>query len=155
MKVRTPQPRMLAIVALMAASAAMLPVAAGEGAPGGRHAKIDANGDGAIDRTEAAAHSKLAENFDRLDKNKDGRIDASERPQRHGKGGGGKGQKGERMAKFDTNGDGRFSRDELAGRERVLQNFNTIDANQDGFLTREEMRAHHQAQRGTKRGEAR
>ncbi len=145
--------RTLLATALIAASVAFAITAiAAEGSPGGR-AKVDANGDGAIDRSEAAAHPKLVENFDRLDQNKDGRIDASERPQRQGKGGG-KGQKGERMAKLDTNGDGRFSRDELAGRERALQNFSAIDANRDGFLTREEMRAHHQAQRG-KKGEMR
>lgn len=124
------------------------------GQPGARHAKVDANGDGAIDRTEASAHPKLAEHFDRLDKDKNGRIDAGERPQREGKGRaagdrpGGKGQRGEAMAKLDANNDGRFSRDELAGRERALQNFAAIDANKDGFLTREEMRAHHQANRG-------
>ncbi len=130
----------------------------GAAQPGGRQAKVDTNGDGVIDRKEAAAHPKLAEHFDLMDKNKDGRIDASERPQRHGKGqgqGGRQGERGEHMAKLDANGDGRFSRDELAGRERMLQNFGAIDTNKDGFLSREEMRAHHQGQRGMKRGEAR
>jgi EF hand len=110
-----------------------------------RHAKIDTNGDGAIDRSEAAANPKMAEHFDRLDANKDGRITADERPKHGGKGGG---QRGERMAQLDTNKDGRFSRDELAGKTRALQNFAAIDTNNDGFLTREEMVAHHKAHRG-------
>ncbi len=151
--------RTLLATALIAASVAFATTAiAGEGAPGGGRVKIDTNGDGAIDRSEAAANPKLVENFDRLDQNKDGRIDASERPQRQRKGRNGEpgqqGQRGERLAKLDTNGDGRFSRDELAGRERAMQNFSAIDANRDGFLTREEMQAYRQAQRG-KKGEMR
>lgn len=106
-----------------------------------RHAKIDANGDGVIDRSEAAANPKMAEHFDRLDANKDGRITADERPQRGGKGG------RERMQQLDTDNDGRFSREELAGKARALQNFTAIDSNNDGFLTREEMAAHHKARR--------
>ena len=110
------------------------------------HAKIDSNGDGVIDRSEAAANPRMAEHFDKLDANKDGRITADERPQRGA--GGGKGGRGDRMAQLDTNKDGRFSREELAGRERVLQNFAAIDTNSDGFLSREEMQAHHKAHRG-------
>ncbi|MFZ5635272.1 MAG: calcium-binding protein [Pseudomonadota bacterium] len=127
------------------------PQRGGRGGQGGRQggmAKLDANGDGAIDRSEAAKAPRLAERFDQLDKNKDGRIGADERPQRGGRHGGKGGRGGERMAQLDKNGDGRFSRDELAGRERALQNFAAIDANKDGFLTREEMKAHHQAHRG-------
>jgi Ca2+-binding EF-hand superfamily protein len=137
---------------LIVAGTAACPAAAGGTAPGQSRAKIDVNGDGVIDRSEAAAHPNMAENFDRFDKNKDGRIDAAERPQRHGKGRGGQGgERGERMAKLDANGDGRFSREELAGRERALQNFSAIDADKDGFLSREEMRAYHQKNGGRQR----
>ena len=121
---------------------------------GDRMAQLDANGDGAIDRGEAAKAPRLAEHFDRLDKNKDGRISAEERPQRggrHGGQGGRGGRGGERMAQLDKNGDGRFSRDELAGHERALQNFAAIDGDKDGFLTREEMKAYHQAHRGERK----
>ena len=53
--------------------------------------RIDANGDGVIDRAEAAKMPRLAEKFDQLDANKDGKLSASERPQRmHGQRGGGK-----------------------------------------------------------------
>ena len=108
-----------------------------------RHAKLDTNGDGVIDRSEAAKAPKFAEHFDKLDANKDGRITADERPQRGMKGG-----RGDRMAQLDANKDGRFSREELAGKERVLQNFAATDTNSDGFLSREEMQAHHKAHRG-------
>jgi EF hand len=127
------------------------------GMHGGRHgrggamAKLDANADGVIDRSEAAKAPKFAEHFDALDANKDGRISSDERPQRDGRREGGKRARGERMARLDTNGDGRFSRDELAGHERALQHFATIDANKDGFVTREEMKVHHQARRGERK----
>lgn len=118
---------------------------------GGAMARLDANADGVIDRGEAAKAPKFAEHFDRLDADKDGRISGDERPQRGGRREGGKGARGERMARLDTNGDGRFSRDELAGRERALQNFAAIDADKDGFVTREEMKAYHQAHRGERK----
>jgi hypothetical protein len=117
------------------------PQRGGRGGRGGGMAALDTNGDGAIDRSEAAKAPRLAERFDQLDRNKDGRIGPEERPQRGGRHGG----KGDRMAQLDRNGDGRFSREELAGRERILQQFDTIDRNRDGQLTREEMQAHRQA----------
>ncbi len=118
-----------------------------------RQAKIDTNGDGVIDRSEAAANPRMAGRFDTLDSNKDGRITADERPQRgmrDGKGGGQRGERGERMAQLDANKDGRFSREELAGNQRMMQNFGSIDTNADGALTREEMHAHHKAHRGAR-----
>ncbi len=124
----------------------------GKGGRNGGMAKLDTNGDGAIDRAEAAKAPRLAERFDQLDKNKDGRIGADERPQHGGRRGGREdgpgGRGGERMVQLDKNGDGRFSREELAGHERALQNFTAIDGNKDGFLTREEMKTYHQAHRG-------
>ena len=118
------------------------------GRQGGHMSKLDSNGDGVIDRSEAAANPRMAEHFDKLDANKDGRIAADERPQRGMRDGKGGGQRGERMAQLDTDKDGRFSRDEFAGKQRVLQNFDAIDGNGDGFLTREEMLAYRKAHRG-------
>jgi Ca2+-binding EF-hand superfamily protein len=112
------------------------------------HAKVDTNGDGAIDRSEAAANLRMAQHFEKLDTNKDGRITADERPQRGMRDGKGGGQRGERMAQLDANKDGRFSREEMAGNQRVLQNFGAIDTNADGALTREEMLAYRKAHRG-------
>lgn len=46
--------------------------------------------------------------------------------------------------KIDTDGDGKISRAEAAARPRLAERFDVIDANKDGFITRDEMRAAHQ-----------
>lgn len=141
----------LPAVLALAVHAICVPTASAQTATAGvdprsPRAAIDTNGDGAIDRREAAARPRLAEHFDRLDRNHDGRITADERP-RHGRhrghdarrrGGRGEGMRG--LARLNTDGDGRIGRDELAGRERVLSRFAELDGNRDGFLTRGELR---------------
>ena len=98
--------------------------------------RIDANGDGVIDRAEAAKVPRLAARFDQLDTDKDGRLSASERPQRmHGKRGGGRG--GDRLQALDTDKDGRISRSEAnAGNAGFAARFTEMDANKDGYLDR-------------------
>lgn len=121
---------------------------------------LDANGDGVIDRAEAAKFPRLAERFDQLDRNGDGRLDASERPRHgHGRRGGKGGHRGhgarhQDPARLDTDGDGRLSRAEVEaageGRgkrgNRMLEQFDAIDANRDGYLVRSEIRAWHAQQ---------
>ncbi len=105
---------------------------------GQRMASIDTNGDGVIDRSEAAAHPRLAQRFDTMDKNGDGRLDASERPQRK------KGHRGggmEALLKLDTDGYGRISKVEAAANERFAPRFDSIDSNRDGYLVRSELTA--------------
>lgn len=110
--------------------------------------KLDTNGDGAIDRNQAAGSPKLAARFDQLDRNRDGRLDRSERPQRHGKERGGeRGDKSGAIAALDANGDGRFSRAELAGKPKLAEHFAAIDVDRDGALTHDELRAYRQAMR--------
>lgn len=123
---------------------------------------LDANGDGVIDRAEAAKHPRLARHFDRLDRNGDGRLDAAERQQwkgkhrgpRHGMRGG--------PERLDTDGDGRLSREEVAaaktgrhGGNRLLEHFDAIDANNDGYIVRSELRAWHERQRPQREAEMR
>lgn len=123
-------------------------IASNAGAPA--RAKLDANGDGAIDRSEAAAHPKLAAGFDRLDANRDGRLTADERPRhRHG---GHRGHGG--IERLDTDRDGRISRAEFdagaATHRRAsarAMDFAGVDANRDGYLVRTEVRAHHERMR--------
>lgn len=100
----------------------------------GQRIKLDANNDGAIDRSEAAKSEKFAARFDQLDKNKDGKLTADERPQWKGRGhhrGG-----GERMRQADTDKDGRISKAEAAANPKVAERFAQMDANKDGYLDR-------------------
>ena len=135
-------------------------------------ATLDANGDGVIDRAEAAKFPRLAERFDRLDRNGDGSLDASERPQhRHGRRGG-KGHRGmighrggghHDHARLDIDGDGRLSRAEVeaGGKARgrrggsLLEHFEAIDGNRDGYLVRGEIRAWHESQRSQREAQMR
>lgn len=48
----------------------------------------------------------------------------------------------------DTNGDGKVSREEAASHPGLAARFDELDANKDGFLTFEEIRAQHAKQRG-------
>ncbi len=99
-------------------------------------AKLDANGDGSIDRSEAAKHPRLAEKFDEIDKNKDGKLAKEEMPRRHGHGKSGDGPH-EMMTKLDTDKDGRISRAEsAAGEGKLASRFDQMDANKDGFIDR-------------------
>lgn len=129
-------------------------------------ATLDVNGDGVIDRAEAAKFPRMAEHFDRLDRNGDGRLDPSERPQRrHGHHGGKRPQHGAHRghARLDTDGDGRLSRAEVeAGANSrgkrgnpLVEHFAAIDANRDGYLVRSEIRAWHERQRPQREAEMR
>ena len=130
--------------------------------------RLDANGDGAIDRAEAAKFPRLAENFDKLDRNGDGKLDAGERPQHRGdrrgkdhRGHGGPGRHGG-IAALDRDGDGRISKAELeagTGRDgrphRLVEHFAAIDTNKDGHLVRGEVAAWHERQRPQREAEMR
>ena len=59
---------------LAATTGAALAQADAPAAPAKARAPLDTNQDGVIDRTEAAAHPRLAARFDTLDKNKDGAM---------------------------------------------------------------------------------
>lgn len=160
-------PAALIAVALTAALAAA-PAAAQQQAPTaggpGKHRmadpmRADTNKDGYIDRNEAAQYPRLASSFDAIDSNKDGlltkaEIDAfiAKKRAEHASGAGKPGAghahgRGEGMfARFDTNGDGFIDRTEAANRPRLAQNFDAIDSNRDGRLSKDELRAWRQQQ---------
>ena len=107
-----------------------------EGASPAPRAKLDTNGDGSIDRKEAAAHPRLAGKFDELDKNKDGRISRTEAAA-------GQAKSAERFDRMDVNKDGFLDRAdrELRARQRTDAWFATTDTDKDGKLSRAEVDA--------------
>ena len=110
--------------------------------------RLDANGDGVIDKSEAAKAPRLAQQFDQLDANHDGRLTADERPQmRHDGRGGPDGEGGgmhERLMQLDTDHDGRISSKEAAAKPEMAQRFAQLDSDHDGFLDRSDFKAHRQ-----------
>lgn len=123
-----------------------------------RFRRGDTNNDGAITADEAGPRwDRLA----RADANSDGRVTQEELaaagPMFHGRGRhrGGPGEgfdPARRLARFDANGDGRVQVSELP--ERAQQRLAGADADRDGVLSAEEMRAHFEARRAEHRREA-
>ena len=135
--------------------------------PGGRLMSADSDQDGKISRAEFMAQS--AERFIKLDTNGDGRISGDEmkammeRMREGGRMGGRRGMGGEaagavtpppppgamgghhgrhgagRLARLDTNQDGKISRDEM--RADADKHFDKLDTNGDGFIDQAEMDA--------------
>lgn len=127
---------LLLLALLFSTGAAGLAVAADTPVPAEKpaRARLDTNGDGFIDRSEAAKAPRLAAQFDTLDKNKDGKLAREELP-RHGKRHGHGGPGGhERLAKLDTDKDGRISRQEAKADPRLAGRFDQMDVNKDGYL---------------------
>jgi Ca2+-binding EF-hand superfamily protein len=78
-------------------------------------------------------------------------------PAAHAGGEGGRGKHAQkahqRLKEADKDHDGRISRSEAeASMPRLAKNFDRIDADKDGFVTREEMRAFHEQQRAQRKG---
>ena len=114
--------------------------AAVKGLHGRRHdvmKHLDKDGDGLISRDEAQSAPRLAKHFDQIDTNKDGFLSKDELAAARTR------IKDAIFAHIDTDADGRISRDEAAGFPRLARHFDQVDANKDGYLTKEELRAAH------------
>ena len=121
----------LAVAAALASTVAIAQTAAPKAPP-----KIDANGDGVISKTEAAAYPRLAARFDQLDANKDGKLSADERPA-HGRGHARGDRHGGPLRALDADNDGRISKAEAqAGKGDFAARFASMDLNKDGYLDR-------------------
>ena len=144
-------------------------------------AKVDANADGYIVKTEAeAAHGKMMgdmrdRHFKSMDANGDGSISRAEFDAQHGSGAaGGEGhegahkvgmmrhgsQGGGHMAmmgahmfeRADADKDGRVSLAEALARS--MAHFDKVDANKDGTITPEERKAAHEKMRAERRAKS-
>ena len=110
--------------------------------------RLDTNGDGYIDRTEAASHVRLADDFDRIDADHDGRLGRDELRAFHREHM--RNRSVERLnaidAKFtaaDTDHSDTLSKAEVeaSGIPGLIKRFDAIDVNHDGQLQRNEVKA--------------
>ena len=104
----------------------------------------DKDGNGSLSREEAkASMPHLADNFDQVDGNKDGQVSGDEMRAFHKAGPHHEG--GQMQQKFkdaDRNGDGSLDLAEAqTGMPRLAERFATVDANNDGMVTPDELRA--------------
>jgi Ca2+-binding EF-hand superfamily protein len=117
-------------------------------AKAGVFARLDTNGDGYIDKSEA--RGPLAERFDAVDTDHDGRLSREElkaeravHDMKRGKGG---------LAMLDTDHDGQVSWAEFSA--AIKAHFETLDTNHDGYLDAGELRAAHRRGGHHERGAA-
>lgn len=129
-------------------------------APSGRFAELDRNRDGALDRGEVAAGpARLAERFERIDRNKDQRLDPAELRKAMRLAGAqrdlAKAQREAMRARFvflDSDGDRALTLAEIgADAPRLAGKFGLIDANRDGRIVVDELRAHLKSEREARR----
>lgn len=111
----------------------------------------DSNHDGRISQSEWQAERLRTSNehFLKLDANRDGNLSREElvaaKALQAGRRGG---AMRERLRALDTDGDQQLSRAELGDKHpKLAADFDRFDANRDGKLSREEMRAGHEARR--------
>jgi len=104
----------------------------GKGFGGKMFAEADGDKDGKVTLAEAQAASIAR--FTAMDANKDGQLEEQELRAMGGRRGG-----PEMFKRLDKNGDDKLSKDEAP--ERMREHFDRVDANKDGFVDQQELRA--------------
>ena len=107
--------------------------------------RLDADKDGKITAAEYTAGAKTS--FDKLDANADGKVTAAEMDAAYttskpGVGAAKVPSSAEKIKSLDTDGDGALSSVEHEAGSRTM--FDQLDANKDGSLTAEEIKAGHE-----------
>ena len=148
----------LLLAGLLASTSVLAQTAAPPAAEGGRQrwhdfaeqkfTDADSNHDGNISQSEwqSARLREAKEGFQRMDLNRDGKLSRTEMEQAHSQRMGERRDKmherGERLRGLDADGDQQLSRAEIGDSlPRLAADFDRLDANRDGKLSREEIRA--------------
>jgi hypothetical protein len=143
------------VVLLGCMALAPLAVLAGDsperGGRGEHWAAMDTDGDGTISKAEADAGApRMAERFAEIDADSDGHVTKDEMHAARARFHEGMQARGEeRFRSADTNGDGSIDLAEAQqGMPRAAEHFGELDADSNGLLTHEELRAGMHKHRG-------
>jgi Ca2+-binding EF-hand superfamily protein len=102
----------------------------------------DSNHDGNLSQSEwqSARLRESNQMFQKLDANRDGKLSRAELQQARGERMHGRGDHGGRMKALDTDGDQQLSRAEIGDKlPRMAADFDRLDSNRDGKLSRDEI----------------
>ena len=96
--------------------------------------EADANGDRQLSKSEVAGHARLAGRFDEIDADRNGQLTLAEiRAAREAR--------REKLRAADADHDRRISRAEAENLPQLAEHFDELDIDQDGFVTRGEVKA--------------
>ena len=127
---------------------------------------LDTNRDGKLSYAEFQNNPRHRERFDKADLNRDGGLTQDElkqahqqnkqmRQDHHSKGREKMQAAREKLLQLDTNKDEALTRAEIGNEmPKLLENFDVIDGNNDGKITREEMRAARMAMRAERHSQS-